>query len=114
MKIGVSATLTGPSSYLGWHDKNAAILTAEEINERGGLTIKGEKYRVELEVFDNETKQAKAVEGMRLLAQKGIHISVGPQLTPITLAALKFNEELKILFASYCTTPDVFEGTSLF
>jgi branched-chain amino acid transport system substrate-binding protein len=109
LKIGVSATLTGPASFLGWHDKNAAILTAEEINEGGGVTIKGEKYKVELELFDNETKPAKAVEGMRLFAAKGIHISVGPQLTPISLAVLKFNEELNILFASYSTTPEVFE-----
>lgn len=109
LKIGVSTTLTGPASFIGWHDKNAAILTAEEINERGGVTIKGEKHKVELEIFDNETKPAKAVEGMRLFAEKGIHISLGPQLTPITLAALKFNEELKIIFASYNTTPEVFE-----
>lgn len=109
LKMGVSASLTGPSSYLGWHDKGGTILAAEEVNERGGITLRGEKYRLELEMFDNETKPAKAVEGMRMFSEKDIHLNAGPQLTALAYAAMKFNEELKILFGSYCTTPEVFE-----
>ena len=109
IKFGVSATLTGPASYLGWHDKNGTTLAAEEINQRGGVNIKGEKYKLELEFFDNETKPAKAVEGIRMFAEKGIHVCAGPQLTPLAYAAMKFNEELKVLFGLYSTTPEVFE-----
>jgi branched-chain amino acid transport system substrate-binding protein len=109
LKMGVSASLTGPASYLGWHDKHGTILGAEEVNERGGVTLKGEKYRLELELFDNETKPAKAVEGMRMFAEKGIHVCAGPQLTALAYAVMKFNEELKVLFASYNTTPEVWE-----
>jgi branched-chain amino acid transport system substrate-binding protein len=109
IKFGVSATLTGPASYLGWHDKNGTTLAAEEINERGGINLKGEKHKLELEFFDNETKPAKAVEGIRMFAEKGIHVCAGPQLTPLVYAAMKFNEELKVLFGSYNTTPEVYE-----
>jgi branched-chain amino acid transport system substrate-binding protein len=109
IKFGVSATLTGPASYLGWHDKNGTTLAAEEINERGGINLKGEKHKLELEFFDNETKPAKAVEGMRMFAEKGIHACAGPQLTPLAYAVIKFNEELKVIFGCYSTTPEVFE-----
>ena len=105
IKMGVSATLTGPASYLGWHDKNGTTLAAEEINERGGIHLKGEKHKLELEFFDNETKPAKAVEGMRMFAEKGIYVCAGPQLTPLAYAVMKFNEELKVLFGCYSTTP---------
>jgi ABC-type branched-subunit amino acid transport system substrate-binding protein len=103
LKMGVSATLTGPASYLGWHDKHGAILAAEEVNEKGGINLKGEMYRLELELFDNETKPAKAVEGTRMFAEKGIHVCAGPQLTAPAYAVMKFNEELKVLFGSYNT-----------
>jgi ABC-type branched-subunit amino acid transport system substrate-binding protein len=109
LKMGVSATLTGPASYLGWHDKNGAILAAEEINERGGIRLRGEMYKLELEFFDNETKPAKGVEGMRMFAEKAMHVCAGPQLTPLAYAVMKFNEELKVLFGAYSTTPEVFE-----
>jgi len=109
LKIGISATLTGPASYIGWHDKAGATLTAEEVNERGGVTLRGEKHKLELELFDNESKPAKAVEGMRMFAEKGIHLNAGPQLTAMAYAVMKFNEELKVLFATYLNTPEVFE-----
>jgi branched-chain amino acid transport system substrate-binding protein len=49
--------LTGSVPVVGASCKNAAELAVKEINDAGGLDIKGKKYPVELLIEDNETKR---------------------------------------------------------
>ncbi|MBN1225869.1 MAG: ABC transporter substrate-binding protein [Deltaproteobacteria bacterium] len=54
LKIGSIWGLSGPYSQLGVVCRDGALLAAEWINAKGGITVKGKKYKIELVVEDNK------------------------------------------------------------
>src|SRR5512135_2770474 len=61
LKIAVMTSLTGMMSA-GYKDISESVKPTERfINEKGGVTINGEKYRVELVVYDDQSSPPGAV-----------------------------------------------------
>jgi branched-chain amino acid transport system substrate-binding protein len=69
LKIGAVCGLTGPGSKLGLTMKDAAVLATEWINNKGGISVGGEKYKIELIVEDNKN----TAEGCVSAATKLVH-----------------------------------------
>jgi len=69
VKIGFLAPLTGEVAAWGLPGLYGCQIWAEQVNAKGGLTIGGDSYQVELVSFDNEYAPDKARTG----AQKLIH-----------------------------------------
>ncbi len=79
LTIGMIACLTGffsPNDVPGSHE---ALMTAEMINEKGGITVKGQKYQVEVVIEDaKSTLDGVTAAANRLVFDKGAKLILGP------------------------------------
>jgi branched-chain amino acid transport system substrate-binding protein len=79
IKIGFSIPLTGNSPDLGESARNSGELVLKQINDAGGLDVKGTKYKVEFVYVDNVLKAESAVQAaLRLIDQDSVLAIVGP------------------------------------
>src|SRR5919197_3840163 len=54
LKIGVLGVMSGPAASWGLVNKYCAEATAQMVNEKGGVEIGGEKYRIEVVSIDDK------------------------------------------------------------
>ena len=52
LRIGELAGLTGPIAVYGQNTHNARLLAVEELNAKGGVTVRGTKHKIELVHLD--------------------------------------------------------------
>ncbi len=107
VKIGVIAELTGDMPAVGESCKKAAEMAVQELNDQGGLTIGGKKYKVELFIEDNAGKaDQSAATAQKLITQQGVHALIGPNATRYTLPAAEIAESSKVvLITPWSTSP---------
>jgi branched-chain amino acid transport system substrate-binding protein len=108
IKIGILAALTGFASGAEVHQKDGALLAIDWINEKGGVTVKGEKYLFEGVVEDNKS----TAEGAKAAAEKLVYdhkvkFIMGATIPYINIAAAPVTEPAKVIRAlNYvCDTP---------
>jgi branched-chain amino acid transport system substrate-binding protein len=78
IKIGLVYSLTGPGSQMQLAKRDTQIMAADYINERGGITINGESYLIELIAEDNEGSPAGSVTAAtKLVHQDGVKFIIG-------------------------------------
>jgi len=78
LKIGSIWGLSGPGSHLGIIMKEGSELAAEWINEKGGITVDGKKYNVELLLEDNKNSaQGSASVATKLVHRDGVKFIIG-------------------------------------
>jgi len=88
LKIGVTAPLTGPSSTAGIPHVRITQLAADWINGKGGVTIKGEKYKIELVIEDEKDTVDTAITAANKLVQfHKVSFMVGT-ISPPSVAAI--------------------------
>ena len=88
LRIGVTAPLTGPSSTAGIPSVRITQLAAEWINAKGGVAIKGEKYKVELIIEDEKDTIDTAITTANKLVQfHKVNFMVGT-ISPPSAAAM--------------------------
>jgi len=88
LKIGVLGVMSGPAASWGLVNKYSAEATAEMYNEKGGVEIDGEKYKIEIVSIDDKMDPKLAASGAeRLVAQEGIKYIIGPNVD-ITAASI--------------------------
>lgn len=81
LKIGVLGVMHGPAASWGLVNKYSAETTAEMYNEKGGVEIGGEKYRIQIVSFDDRLDPRLALDGARhLIEQDGIRYLIGPNV----------------------------------
>jgi branched-chain amino acid transport system substrate-binding protein len=97
IKIGMITSLTGPMAPPFKDLADAAKPTADLINRRGGITIKGTKYLIEIVSEDDQSSPPGAVVAMNRLIQRGVKFVLSPLFTPSVLAVTPLAEEAKIL-----------------
>jgi len=79
IKIGFNIPLTGYSPRLGESARNAGELVRRQINDAGGLNVKGIKYNVEFIYVDNELRPESAEQAaLRLIDRDSVHAIIGP------------------------------------
>lgn len=93
IKIGALFAVTGPASFLGEPERNAAQMVVDEINKAGG--IKGRK--LELIVYDTGGDATKAVQlANKLIKNDHVVAIVGPSTTGDTMAVIPVVEKAHI------------------
>jgi len=91
---------------MGVDTKNALEMLVSQLNEGGGITVKGQKYKVELIVYDDKwTAEAGRAAIERLVYQDKVKYFICIIGSPTMVSGLKLVEENKIL--------NLFSGTSL-
>jgi len=79
LNIGMLLSVTGFFSVREVPDLNQTKFAADIINERGGITVNGQKYRVELILEDcKSTMDGVTASANRLVYDKGIKFIIGP------------------------------------
>ncbi len=66
LKFGVINPLTGPAAHWGLNTKCSMDAVSQWINDRGGITVKGQKYKIEMVYADDKY----TVAGGRAAAEK--------------------------------------------
>ncbi len=95
IKIGLIASLSGPSAKSGEAITRGLTIAIDEINEKGGILGK----QVELVSRDDEANPGKGLVAARELIQReGVAVLFGGLQTPVSLAIVPFVNQIKFPF----------------
>jgi len=77
--IGDVTPLSGGTAHYGTNSKRGLEMAIEEVNAKGGVTVKGKTYQLKVEACDDEGKSDKATTcGMRLSSVNKVPIIYTP------------------------------------
>jgi branched-chain amino acid transport system substrate-binding protein len=98
LKMGLITPLTGAGSSWGIPWEKTCRLYWEEVNARGGLEIGGEKYKIEIIVYDEKYVAAEA-RGVaeKLIFQDKVKYIQGPISSAGALAVCPYTNEHKVI-----------------
>lgn len=95
--LGSAISITGKYSQEGKNAMDGYNLAVKRINERGGVTVNGKKYKLEIKYYDDESKPSSTAQLLeRLIGQDGIKYALGPYASGPTKAAAPVIEKYKI------------------
>jgi branched-chain amino acid transport system substrate-binding protein len=98
IKIGAIYSLSGPISEAEIILRDGSVLCQDWINEKGGITIKGEKYLIDLIVEDQKGNAEGAVmAATKLIHQDQVKFIIGQIQPDMIIAAATVTEPAKIL-----------------
>ncbi|MGA2109754.1 MAG: ABC transporter substrate-binding protein [Syntrophorhabdales bacterium] len=97
LKIGVITSITGPIAPALKALADAAKPAQDLMNQRGGITIKGQKYLIELVVEDDQSSPPGGIGAANKLIQAGVKFIIAPQFPPTNLALGPITEEAKVI-----------------
>jgi len=106
LKIGLNAEITGNVPAVGASCQNAAELAVAEINAAGGLEVGGTRYKIELEIKDNEDKTESAAAAAHELNAAGVLLMIGPNASRNAIPAAEVAEANKMpMITPWSTNP---------
>jgi branched-chain amino acid transport system substrate-binding protein len=97
LKIGLITSMTGPAAPAFKPMSEAIKPTEDLMNQRGGVTVEGQKYNIQIIAEDDQSSPPGAVAAANKLIQAGIKFIIPPLFTPSTLAVIPITEEAKVL-----------------
>ena len=104
LKVGVIWGLTGPGSQQQLVWKDAVLLCADYINQKGGVTVKGEKYRIQCVVADNKNSPAGSVDAATKLVHQGKVKFILGLVVPVQIeGVMSVTEPNKVVYVSMRT-----------
>jgi branched-chain amino acid transport system substrate-binding protein len=97
LTLGAAVSLTGKYASSGQDTKDGYDITVKKINENGGVTVAGKKYKLEVKYYDDESTPARAAQlAERLIQQDGIKYILGPYGSGLTKAMAPITEKYKV------------------
>lgn len=101
LKIGMIYGLSGPGAQDGMMWRDCALLCRDWINEKGGITVKGEKYKIEIIVEDSKnTLPGVIAAATKLVFQDKVHFIIGGFIPPHNDAIGSFAEKNKVIYVA--------------
>ena len=95
--LGSAISITGKYSQEGKNASDGYNLAVKMINEKGGVTIGGKVYKLEIKYYDDESTPARTAQLLeRLINQDGVKYVLGPYSSGTTKAAAPVTEKYKI------------------
>ncbi len=101
LKIGFVGVTSGPAAAWGASNVRSMQVRADWLNETGGVTIGGKKYKLQIVTFDDQKDPKRAIAGMEKMAQQGIHYVVGPNVDDGAAAVRPVAEKNGIVYFPY-------------
>lgn len=95
--IGGIGPVTGENASYGLSVKQGAEIAVNEINEKGGVDIKGQKIFLQLKFEDDEASEEKAIMAYNILQDNGMDALLGCVTTKSTLAIVDLSNKDRIL-----------------
>ncbi len=98
IKVGAVIALTGPGSETERDNKNGMFMAVDWINKKGGVTIKGEKYLIEIILEDSKQSIDGAVAATtKLVARDEVKFIIGYARTDTAIAVHSITEPAKVI-----------------
>ncbi|MBN2042013.1 MAG: ABC transporter substrate-binding protein [Spirochaetes bacterium] len=97
IKIGLISSVTGPMAPGFKSMVESAKPTADLINSKGGLTIDGQKYNIEIITADDQSSPPGAVAAFNKLLQEEIKFVLPPIFMPSDMAITPIARQNKIV-----------------
>lgn len=94
--IGVITSLTGEFARGGYVTKRGYDIWADTVNDKGGLSIGGTSYRVELTYYDAKSDPAQAAKAAEKAVADNVDFLFGPYSSACTLGAAPIAERDKM------------------
>ena len=95
LKIGCSEPLNVP---LGVEAKKCLELMVDDFNKSGGLAIKGQRYNINMIIYDDKyTPEGGKTAAERLVSEDNVKFMVGQLGSPAVLGALTVTEPAKVI-----------------
>src|SRR5699024_7229670 len=96
-KVGVITALSGDFLFGGNVTKRGYELWEEQVNDRGGIEVNGEQYKVELVYADAQSDPKSSAEAVqRMITHEDVDFILGPYSSATTLGAAPIVERYKI------------------
>jgi len=96
-KFGLISSMTGPMAPPFKSLIDAAKPAGDLMNKRGGITVQGQKYQIEVVTEDDQSSPPGAIAAVNRLIQAGIKFIYAPQFMVSNMAIAPIAEESKIL-----------------
>jgi branched-chain amino acid transport system substrate-binding protein len=109
VKLGFTGPLSGGSAKYGKNSEAGLVMAMEEINGKGGITVAGKKYRIELVSLDDRYKPDLAVQNARRMVSLDKVPAVYCPHSGGILAMMNFNEKEDFIVMGYSTHPKIVE-----
>ncbi len=109
VKIGYSGPLSGGAAKYGKNCEAGMIMASEEINAKGGITVAGKKYKIEVVSLDDRYKPDLTVQNARRMASLDKVTTVFCPHSGGILAMMNFNEKDGFIVMGYSTHPKIVE-----
>jgi len=97
LNIGLITSITGPLAPALRALGDAAKPAGDLMNQRGGITIKGQKYLIKVVAQDDQSSPPGAIAAANKLMQDGVRYIIAPQFMPNNLALTPITEEAKVV-----------------
>jgi branched-chain amino acid transport system substrate-binding protein len=95
--LGAAVSITGKYSTNGKNTKDGYDLAVKRINEKGGVTVAGKAYTLEIIYYDDESTPARGAQlAERLINQDGVKYVLGPYSSGLTKAIAPVTEKYGI------------------
>ena len=96
-KFGLITSATGPMAPAFKSLLDASKPAEDLFNQRGGITVKGQKYEIRIIPEDDQSSPPGGITALNRLMQNGIKFVYAPQFMVTNLAIAQIAEESKIL-----------------
>jgi branched-chain amino acid transport system substrate-binding protein len=98
LKIGGVFELSGTASTMGFPESEGLKLAVAEINDKGGVTIGGETYKIKLFLFDTRANPSDAVGIVeKLITKEGVKAIFSGAYSASNLAMHEITQPAKVL-----------------
>jgi branched-chain amino acid transport system substrate-binding protein len=110
-KVGAAEAFSGPLAFVGVGFRNGAQIAADVFNERGGLNIGGEKYKIEIIDADSKyTAEGGQTSARRLVDAEKVNLVLGAIAGPDTLGVLSVTDPAKIITVHTAAIAETLKG----
>lgn len=109
LKVGFTGPLSGGTAKYGKNCEAGMIMAMEEINAKGGVSIGGKKFKIEISSLDDRYKPDLAVQNSRRMVSLDKVSAVFCPHSGGILAMMNFNEKEDFIVMGYTTHPKVVE-----
>jgi len=100
-KIGMIMPLSGQLSLDGTHEANGVKFGVEDINAQGGVNVGGEKYKLELVIYDDQGIPKETVAAMeKLVSRDRVKMVIGSYTSSSTFAIMPIAAREKVILCS--------------
>jgi branched-chain amino acid transport system substrate-binding protein len=109
VKVGFSGPLSGGAAKYGKNCEAGMVMAMEEINAKGGITVAGKKYKIEMISLDDRYKPDLTVQNARRMTSLDKVPAVFCPHSGGILAMMNFNEKEEFIVMGYSTHPKIVE-----